>query len=79
MSRRRNRKQRRLSKHLQKRYEKTQGGKRRDSHDDDHYTTDTRPDWNRKCLVCDATPIVPVSGMCGPCTFGEAETVDGNW
>lgn len=23
--------------------------------------------------------IVPVTGMCGPCTFGEADTADGNW
>jgi hypothetical protein len=37
------------------------------------------PDWSRKCEVCSATPIVPVTGMCGPCTFGEAETAGGNW
>lgn len=38
-----------------------------------------QPDWSRNCTICDATPIVPATGMCGPCTFGEAETVDGNW
>jgi CO dehydrogenase/acetyl-CoA synthase alpha subunit len=40
---------------------------------------ETRPDWTRKCENCGATPIVPVTGMCGPCTFGEAETAGGNW
>lgn len=41
--------------------------------------TESQPDWNRKCLVCGASPVVPVTGLCGPCTFGEAETVGGNW
>jgi hypothetical protein len=39
----------------------------------------TAPDWSGKCENCGASPIVPVTGMCGPCTFGEAETVGGNW
>lgn len=39
----------------------------------------TRPDWSGKCLMCDGSPIVPLTGMCGPCTFGEAETIGGNW
>ena len=39
----------------------------------------TEPDWTEECTVCEATPIVPVTGLCGPCTFGEAETVGGNW
>lgn len=39
----------------------------------------TEPDWGGRCEVCDASPIVPLTGMCGPCTFGEAETVNGNW
>jgi hypothetical protein len=39
----------------------------------------TKPDWTRSCDVCGQTPIVPVTGMCGPCTFGEADTADGNW
>lgn len=42
---------------------------------DDH----VKPDWTKKCVVCGATPIVPMAGMCGPCTFGEAETAGGNW
>ena len=38
-----------------------------------------QPDWSRSCEVCGETPIVPETGMCGPCTFGEAETAGGNW
>lgn len=38
-----------------------------------------KPDWSKKCMVCGETPIVPVTEMCGPCTFGEADTVKGNW
>ena len=37
------------------------------------------PDWSRCCSVCGATPIVPLTGMCGPCTFGESDTAGGNW
>ena len=37
------------------------------------------PDWTRKCENCGETPIVPVTGLCGPCTWGEAETIGGNW
>ena len=37
------------------------------------------PDWTKKCENCDQTPIVPLTGMCGPCTWGEAETMGGNW
>lgn len=36
-------------------------------------------DWSRECEVCGGRPVVPLTGMCGPCTFGEAETVGGNW
>lgn len=39
----------------------------------------TEPDWSQECEVCGQSPVVPVTGMCGPCTFGEAETVGGNW
>jgi hypothetical protein len=39
----------------------------------------TEPDWNGKCEICGETPIVPDTGMCGPCTFGEASTAGGNW
>jgi hypothetical protein len=37
------------------------------------------PDWSRTCEVCGARPVVPSTGMCGPCTFGEIETAGGNW
>lgn len=37
------------------------------------------PDWTKKCEICGETPIVPLTGMCGPCTWGEAETAGGNW
>ena len=37
------------------------------------------PDWSQPCLNCGAKPIVPETGLCGPCTFGEAETSGGNW
>lgn len=40
---------------------------------------DMSPDWGHQCIVCGAVPIVPLTGLCGPCTFGEAETVNGNW
>lgn len=36
-------------------------------------------DWTRGCEVCGAKPVVNVTGLCGPCTFGEAETINGNW
>lgn len=45
----------------------------------DHYTDESRPDWTKECEVCGQTPILPVTGMCGPCTFGEADTAGGNW
>ena len=38
-----------------------------------------RPDWSGKCEMCGQSPIVPVTGMCGPCTFGEADTIGGDW
>lgn len=37
------------------------------------------PDWSRKCEVCGARPIMPITKMCGPCTTGEADTAGGNW
>ncbi|MBO0715831.1 MAG: hypothetical protein J2P55_00650 [Rhizobiales bacterium] len=40
---------------------------------------DYKPDWEHECSNCGAKPIVPASGMCGPCTFGEADTAGGNW
>ena len=40
---------------------------------------ETEPDWTGKCENCGASPIVPATGLCGPCTFGEADTAGGNW
>ena len=39
----------------------------------------TEPDWDGECEVCGQSPVVPVTGLCGPCTFGEADTIGGNW
>ncbi len=39
----------------------------------------TDPDWSGNCEDCNASPVVPVTGLCGPCTFGEADTAGGNW
>lgn len=40
---------------------------------------DFEPDWTRQCENCGQSPIVPLTGMCGPCTFGEADTMGGEW
>lgn len=40
---------------------------------------DLEPDWTKGCEVCGAKPIMPLTGMCGPCTFGESDTAGGNW
>lgn len=37
------------------------------------------PDWKKECSNCGEKPVVPATGMCGPCTFGEFETCDGKW
>lgn len=47
---------------------------------------DYQPNYKIKCMVCGQKPtinIVPAGGssmikteMCGPCTWGEAETID---
>ena len=39
----------------------------------------TDPDWEGTCENCGETPIVPITGLCGPCTWGDASTVGGNW
>lgn len=36
-------------------------------------------DWKGKCDNCGASPTVSATGLCGPCTWGESETVGGNW
>lgn len=36
-------------------------------------------DWETPCCVCAALPTVAGTDLCGPCCFGEADTVGGNW
>ncbi len=36
-------------------------------------------DWTRGCEICGDRPVVNATGMCGPHTFGESETMGGNW
>lgn len=38
-----------------------------------------RPDWRDECVNCSEIPVVPISGLCGPCHFGEADTMQGDW
>jgi len=38
-----------------------------------------RPDWTRHCLSCGSSPILPITDLCGPCTFGEADMTGGGW
>lgn len=40
---------------------------------------EAKPDWKHACENCGAVPTLPLTGMCGPCTFGEADTAGGNW
>ncbi|WP_041544594.1 MULTISPECIES: hypothetical protein [Chelativorans] len=37
------------------------------------------PVWNRKCEVCGEKPVVRATELCGPCTWGEADTANGAW
>lgn len=36
-------------------------------------------DYTTECMVCGAAPTVHPTELCGPCCFGEAETINGNW
>jgi ribosomal protein L37E len=36
-------------------------------------------DWETECSNCGQKPTVHPTGLCGPCCFGEAETIGGNW
>lgn len=31
------------------------------------------------CVNCEGTPTVHPTDLCGPCCFGEADTINGNW
>lgn len=36
-------------------------------------------DYKHACTVCGAKPTVHPTDLCGPCCFGEAETIGGHW
>jgi hypothetical protein len=38
-----------------------------------------KPDWETRCEVCGDVPTMPLTGLCGPCSTGEAGTVGGKW
>lgn len=38
-----------------------------------------RPNWDESCDNCGQSPVVPMSGLCGPCHFGAADAVNGGW
>ncbi len=42
-------------------------------------TKDGEANWQGKCCVCGQSPTVGGTDLCGPCCFGEAETVAGNF
>jgi hypothetical protein len=35
--------------------------------------------WDVSCMVCGAKPTVGNTELCGPCCFGDASTIGGNW
>lgn len=45
----------------------------------EHVDKKFTPDWKTPCEICGEIPTLPLTGMCGPCTFGESETAGGNW
>lgn len=40
---------------------------------------EVKADFSKACTVCGAKPVHSRTGMCGPCTTGEADTAGGNW
>lgn len=40
---------------------------------------DYEPNWEGKCETCDESPVVPISGLCGPCHFGNSDALTGDW
>lgn len=47
--------------------------------DDEQPEYDAEPNWQVECEVCGMVPTVGETQLCGPCCFGEAETIGGNW
>lgn len=43
------------------------------------YWKDGAKDHERECTNCGALPTVHPTELCGPCCFGEASTINGNW
>lgn len=37
---------------------------------------ETKPDYTKDCIVCGNSPVLPVTGMCPVCTFGEASAME---
>ena len=40
---------------------------------------DGEPDYAVACTVCGAEPTVHPTELCGPCCFGEVDTLGGDW
>jgi hypothetical protein len=38
-----------------------------------------RPIRSAHCYNCGSSPVVAATGLCGPCTWGEADTAGGAW
>lgn len=55
------------------------GARRKEAERKEARPEEYEPDWDHECDNCGARPIVPLTGLCGPCTWGEAETIGGNW
>jgi len=34
------------------------------------------PDFEATCEVCGSGPVVPGTGLCGPCCYGSAKALD---
>lgn len=45
----------------------------------ERHLKDGDKDWKTECSNCGEKPTVHPTGLCGPCCFGEAETIGGNW
>lgn len=56
---------------------------REDTEEDEDWCEDhvseMKPDWSSSCASCSSSPVMPLTGMCGPCTTGDASTAQGEW
>lgn len=53
--------------------------KKRQEREAEELSDPQRKNWNWKCQNCESVPTVGDTGLCGPCCFGEASTINGNW